>query len=68
MEDVYRLQMRGYLNGDLDFGADPPETVFYATATLSPTLSAVPAPLPLFGAAATFSLSRRLRRRIRLGS
>ena len=36
----------------------------WAVATLTPPPSAVPGPLPLFGAAAAFGMSRRLRRRI----
>jgi hypothetical protein len=41
----------------------------YATATLAtpPPPAGVPGPLPLFGAAAAFGMSRRLRRRIQLG-
>lgn len=39
-------------------------TYAYVTATSSP----VPRPLPIFGAAAAFGMSRRLRRRIRLDS
>ena len=40
----------------------------WATASLAPppAPSGVPGPLPLFGAAAAFSMSRRLRRRIQL--
>ena len=38
---------------------------FYATATLRDPSAAVPGPLPLFGAAAAFGMSRRLRQRIR---
>lgn len=38
-------------------------STFYATATLATT--AVPGPAPLFGAAAAFGMSRRLRRRIK---
>lgn len=40
----------------------------YATATPVASPSAVPGPLPLFGAAAAFGMSRHLRRRIRLDS
>jgi hypothetical protein len=43
------------------------ETGTYATATLAPPPAGVPGPLPLFGAAAAFGMSRRLRRRIQLG-
>ena len=43
------------------------ESGTYATATLAPPPAGVPGPLPLFGAAAAFGLSRRLRRRIQLG-
>ena len=39
----------------------------YATASLTPNPSAVPGPVPLFGAAAAFGMSRRLRRRCQLG-
>jgi hypothetical protein len=39
-------------------------SIGYAQATLVP--AAVPGPLPLFGAAAAFGMSRRLRRRIQL--
>lgn len=39
----------------------------YATASLTPNPSAVPGPVPLFGAAAAFGVSRRLRRRCQLG-
>ena len=38
---------------------------FFATATLRDPSAAVPGPLPLFGAAAAFGMSRRLRQRIR---
>ena len=41
-------------------------TYAIATPVVSPP-AAVPGPLPLFGAAAAFGLSRRLRRRIQLG-
>ena len=39
----------------------------FATAILA-TPTAVPGPAPLFGAAAAFGMSRRLRRRIKLGA
>jgi hypothetical protein len=40
----------------------------YVIATLAtPPAASVPGPLPLFGAAAAFGMSRRLRRRIQLG-
>jgi hypothetical protein len=42
-------------------------TFSYATATPSPS-AAVPGPVPLFGAAAAFGASRRLRRRIELSA
>jgi len=42
------------------------EVVYYAQAVIiSPTISAVPGPLPLFGTAAAFCWSRQLRRRIK---
>lgn len=40
----------------------------YAEVLPSPPPSSVPGPLPLFGSAAAFAHSRRLRRRIKLGS
>ncbi len=43
------------------------ESGTYATATLAPPPAGVPGPLPLFGAAAAFGMSRRLRRKIQLG-
>ena len=64
-----------YVNGEV---FSPPNSVFnysftindsgtYATATLAPPPADVPGPLPLFGAAAAIGMSRRLRRRIKLG-
>jgi hypothetical protein len=46
---------------DFDF------SVNYTYAEVLPPSPAVPGPLPLFGAAAAFGMSRRLRRRIQLG-
>jgi hypothetical protein len=53
----------------LNFGWLTYESGTYATATLAPPPppAAVPGPLPLFGAAAAFGMSRRLRRKIQLG-
>ena len=48
---------------DIEADSDFP----YATASLTPNPSVVPGPLPLFGAAAAFGMSRRLRRRCQLG-
>ncbi|MFN9619070.1 MAG: hypothetical protein ACK55X_05085 [Synechococcaceae cyanobacterium] len=66
-----------YVNGEvfqapstvLNFGWLTYESGTYATATLAPPPppAAVPGPLPLFGAAAAFGMSRRLRRKIQLG-
>jgi hypothetical protein len=52
-----------------DYSFQTNESGTYATATLAPPPppAGVPGPLPLFGAAAAFGLSRRLRRRIQLG-
>jgi len=44
---------------------DGGDTINVVVSTSAPT--AVPAPLPLLGAGAAFSLSRRVRRRVRLG-
>ena len=45
----------------------PTETRTWAQATLyTPPAAAVPAPLPLFGTAAAFGFSRKLRKRIKL--
>ncbi len=49
---------------DFDFFA----TYTYAEVLPSPPPSSVPGPLPLFGAGVAFGVSRRLRRRIKLGS
>ena len=49
---------------DFDYFA----TYTYAEVLPSPPPSSVPGPLPLFGAAAAFAHSRRLRKRIKLGS
>jgi hypothetical protein len=70
-----------FVNGDLGgfapidrtFNDLPPAvtTVGVTTSLLQPVLdppASVPGPLPLFGAAAAFGWSRRLRRRIKLGS
>lgn len=57
--------------GALSFAGIPATTLYnYATATLTPQApaSSVPAPLPLFGAAAAFGAGRRLRRRLQQGS
>ncbi len=65
-----------YLKTDVQtyYGYSPPAaltaTATYAQATVyapPPPPSDVPGPLPLFGAAAAFGMSRRLRRRIQLG-
>ena len=45
------------------FGAS--QTLTFAQATLVPPSQQVPGPLPLFGVAAAFGISRRLRHRIR---
>jgi hypothetical protein len=48
-----------------DFISDA-DALFYATASAVPgSPSAAPGPLPLFGAAAAFGMSRRLRKRLR---
>ena len=50
------------------YGYTTTETGTYATATLAPPPpAAVPGPFPLFGVAAAFGMSRRLRRKIQLG-
>lgn len=49
---------------DFDFFVD----YTYAEVLPSPSPTSVPGPLPIFGAAAAFGTSRRLRRRIRLVS
>ncbi len=47
----------------------PTETQTWAQATLyTPPAAAVPAPLPLFGTAAAFGFSRKLRKRIKLAA
>ena len=50
-----------------NFGFTTLESGTYAIATLAPPPAGVPGPLPLFGVAAAFGMSRRLRRKIQLG-
>jgi hypothetical protein len=46
----------------------PNASLAYAILATPTTPTAVPGPAPLFGAAAAFGMSRRLRRRIKLGA
>jgi hypothetical protein len=55
-----------YTNNTLALAEGKNLSYAYATATLVPP--PVPGPLPLFGAAAAFGASRRLRRRIQLSA
>ena len=51
-------------SSSIAYGYRTDVTGTYATATLAPPPAAVPGPLPLFGAAAAFGFSRKLRKRI----
>jgi hypothetical protein len=58
-----------YAGNAFNYSFQTNESGTYATATLAPppAPAAVPGPLPLFGVAAAFGMSRRLRRKIQLG-
>ena len=67
-EQVRFASFLPFINGTVSSVTEGPALRTSAEVLPSPSPTSVPGPLPIFGAAAAFGMSRRLRRRIRLVS